>query len=101
MSSNRSNSQDQTGKWHQLARSSYVRNFYLPYHFPIESYYSHYVKGDLCACFRPVNMDSDVCGKCRASIFIVNDAKNGELPDRNLEIIKPLVCSSGNLRFSD
>ena len=107
MSSNRSTSQDETGKWHQLARSSYVRNFYLPYHFPIESYHSHYesrnpsVKGDLCACFRPVNMDSDICEQCRASIFIVNDAKNGELTDKNLEIIKPLACSSCNLRFSD
>ena len=41
MSPNRSTSQDETGKWHQIACSSYVRNFYLPYHFPIESYHSH------------------------------------------------------------
>ena len=48
-----------------------------------------------------MNTDYDVCGQCRASIVIVNDAKNGELTDTNLEIIKPLVCSSCNLRFSD
>ena len=42
-STNRSTSEDDTNKWHQIMRSSYVHTFYLPYHFPITSgYHSHY-----------------------------------------------------------
>ena len=32
---NRSTSLQNNSKWHQIMRSSFVRNFYLPYHFPI------------------------------------------------------------------
>ena len=41
MCTNRSTSQDEKGKWHQLARGSFVRNYYLPYHFPIDTYVPH------------------------------------------------------------
>ena len=40
MSTNRSCSQDEEGKWHHVAQGSFVRNFYLPYHFPLETYVS-------------------------------------------------------------
>ena len=30
-------------KWYQLMQSSYVRTFYLPYHFPIKAYTPHFV----------------------------------------------------------
>ena len=40
-STNRSISHDEKGKWHQLARGSFVRTFYLPYHFPTDAYVSH------------------------------------------------------------
>ena len=55
--SNRSCSQDNKGKWHQLLRGSFVRNFYLPYHFPMENYVSRSdsrnppVNGIVCSCF--------------------------------------------------
>ena len=54
--SNRSCSQYNKGKWHQLLRGSFVRNFYIPYHFPMESYVSHSdsrnppVNGIVCSC---------------------------------------------------
>ena len=34
---NRSTACDQEGKWYQIMRNSYVRTFYLPYHFPISA----------------------------------------------------------------
>jgi len=39
---NRSVAENDNGKWHQIMRSSYIRNVYLAYHFPISNYHSHY-----------------------------------------------------------
>ena len=47
-STNRSTSHDEKGKWHQLARGSFVRTFYLPYHFPTDAYVSHSKSRSTC-----------------------------------------------------
>jgi hypothetical protein len=57
-------------KWYQLMQASFVRTFYLPYHFPIKTYQSHYdsrnptfVEG-MCGCCREINMDDSYCEMC-------------------------------------
>ena len=41
--SNRSNATDGKGKWWQVMRSNYIRNFYIPEYHPMpSSYTSHY-----------------------------------------------------------
>ena len=85
LSSNRSNAQDGTGKWHQIARSSFVRNFYLPYHFPIDTYTPHSdsrnppVTTRVCGCFRPLSELEDVCTECIKGLNIVETAEIGSL----------------------
>ena len=68
---NRSFECNEKGKWHQIMRSSFVRNFYLPYHFPLKaSYASHYSSRkpnhlieDCCDCSRPLHSDQ-LCAIC-------------------------------------
>ena len=48
-------------KWYQLMQSSYVRTFYLPYHFPIKAYTPHFestnppLLENICVCYRTIN----------------------------------------------
>ena len=78
---NRSTAQDERGKWHQIARSNYVRKFYLPFHFPMsDTYHSHYrprkalEKNDeiVCVCSRPIgNASERLCQTCIDSTEIM------------------------------
>ena len=105
--SNRSCSEGDKGKWHQLARSSYIRHFYLPYHFPLDNYAPHFdsryplVDEVTCGCFRVIAVNEDVCSQCLAAIELVNNAKNGYLSDKIIRIMKPHECLHCQSRFSD
>ena len=111
MCSNRSNAQDQTGKWYQLMRSSFIRNFYLPYHLPSlsSSYNSHfrsripYFDNEIqyCCCSRILNGQEEICFVCRQSAVILENAKDGTLSNEILVILKPVACTSCPLRFAD
>ena len=107
MSTNRSCSQDEKGKWHQVARGSFVRNFYLPYHFLLETYVSQSdlrnppVKGNACACFRCLPDDENICEECITTIDLDDCVRNGVLSEYIKSVIKPIQCESCNERFSD
>ena len=107
MESNRSNVEGDQGKWHQLARASYVRNFYLPYHFPVEAYVTHCrsryppVADNVCGCYRPLNDLDIICQSCCDAIPLVDDAKNGHLSDNLTKIVHPIECTGCNARFAD
>ena len=108
---NRSNADDMKGKWSQIMRASYVRNFYLPYHFPLaSSYHSHYQsrladieKGEnYCHCSRKLVDGIDgVCGACHDSFLTLQSARHGKLDNKILEILKPIKCDSCDERFPD
>lgn len=100
------------GKWHQVMRSSYVRNFYIPYHYEMQpSYHSHYQtrvapKDDdceyYCKCSRKLLNESDrVCPSCHDSAIVLDCAKSGKHSDTVLKSLKPLQCSICNKRFAD
>ena len=105
--SNRSCSEGDKGKWHTLARSSYIRHFYLPYHFPLDNYTPHFdsryplVDEVTCGCFRVIAVNEDVCSQCLAAMELVNNAKNGYLSDKIIRIMKPQECLHCQSRFSD
>ena len=111
MCSNRSNAQDQTGKWYQLMRNSFIRNFYLPYHLPSlsSSYNSHFRSRipcfdneiQYCCCSRILNGEEEICFVCQQSAIILEDATNGKLSNDILAILKPITCTSCPLRFAD
>ena len=85
--SNRSLASDETGKWYQLMRSSFIRTFYLPYHLPnfSDSYHSHFQsriapnneEPDYCYCSRPIQPSDEMCFVCEKSLTILRDAKVG------------------------
>ena len=95
------------GKWHQVARGSFVRNFCLPYHFPLETYVSQSdsrnppVKVNACACFRCLPDDENICEECITTIDLDGCARNGVLSEYIKSVIKPVQCESCNERFSD
>ena len=103
--SNRSSSQDGKGKWHQLARGSFVRNFYLPYHFPVDSYVSHSdsrnppMKGDVCGCFRFIDSGSMACDECLNDLSLVHDAMLGFVSNSVINILRPHICDKCGERF--
>jgi hypothetical protein len=107
---NRSKSDDDKGKWYQIMRSSYVRTFYLPYHFPATStYYSHYTcrvpKDDaddfeICSCSRKLNLGENVCYIC-ANVEILEAVENRKISENMLQILKPIQCHKCQMRFSD
>ena len=107
LSSNCSNAQDGTGKWHQIARSSFVQNFYLPYHFPIDIYTPHSdsrnppVTTRVCGCFRPLSKLEDVCTECIKRLNIVEAAEIGSLTENQISIMKPIVCDECSERYAD
>ena len=107
---NRSIAQDYTGKWHQIMRSCFVRNFYLPYHFPISnSYHSHYQSrkplfdSDInhCECSRIVQDAKDQCQTCLEAYEICSSAKAGKLSTDIMKALKPIECRECRERFAD
>ena len=108
--SNRSTVENSNGKWHQIMRSSYVRNFYLPYHFPLTpAYHSHYrsrkavfedVDDVYCSCSRNLN-EFDICETCRDASEIVTCAEKGIKSHDVLKALKPIVCRECGERFAD
>ncbi|XP_047145027.1 uncharacterized protein LOC124818342 [Hydra vulgaris] len=106
---NRSVSYDEQGKWHQLMRSNFVRNFYLPYHFPINiTYHSHYksrVPADLnsesiCHCSRQL-ITEQLCECCIFAVPLMQCVEKGELTEDVLAILKPYLCQICNEQFAD
>lgn len=108
---NRSIAQDATGKWHQIARSNYIRKFYLPYHFPVSSnsYHSHFrprkafpTDGEIeCACSRTIDEDLTSCKVCIESIELMECAKLAKLTESVTKKLKPIECVTCGLRFAD
>lgn len=105
--SNRSTATDEKGKWHQLMRSSFVRNFYLPYHFPLPSnYHSHYQSRkpvmdiEACHCCRPLESET-LCSVCISSLPLLVCVNQKCLTQELVLILKPIQCSSCSERFSD
>ena len=105
---NRSNLED-SGKWNQIMRSSYVRNFYLPYHFPVSaSYHSHYrprkasqEDGESCMCSRNLLPQQELCETCIDAIPLMECVQSGQLSDEILMLLKPIACRECNERFTD
>ncbi|XP_065639723.1 uncharacterized protein LOC136072530 [Hydra vulgaris] len=107
--SNRSVSSDEQGKWHQLMRSSFVRNIYLPYHFPMNiTYHTHYKSRvpanldseSICHCSRQL-VSEQLCDCCIFAIPLMQCVEKGELTEEILAILKPYQCEVCNERFSD
>ena len=109
---NRSNSDNLKGKWAQIMRSSYVRNFYLPYHFPLApTYHSHYQTRlmdmddgeSYCQqCSRKlVNTGDSICKVCHDSSMVIEAARNGKLDGNVSQILKPIECCECGKRFAD
>ena len=105
--SNRSTVQDKNGKWYQLMRSSYVRNFYLPFHFPIPStYHSHYqprkpiTENECCHCSRELESEL-LCKVCIASIPILDCVAKKCLTEEIFCLMMPVKCNECNERFAD
>ena len=111
--SNRSKAEDKSGKWYQLMRASFIRNFYLPYHLPVftNTYHSHYqsripsINGsedeEFCICSRKLEENASLCNTCNNSLVLVESAKKGELSNIILEMLKPVKCSKCDERFPD
>ena len=91
-------------KWYQLMQSSYVRTFYLPYHYPVKAYNSHFesrntpLMENMCECCRQIGECVSLCDICLIIQPYINDIGIGEIPDAVNEIRKPIVCSSCNFR---
>ena len=109
---NRSIAQDENGKWNQIMQSNFIRSFYLPYHFPMNtgSYHSHYQSripffdngGELfCKCSRKTNHDSELCEMCEDAVEVLNSAENGVLAEAIVKVLKPVVCVICKERFAD
>ena len=84
---NRSNSEN-SGKWNQIMRSSYVRNFFVPYHLPISaSYHSHYRPrkasqeddSEVCMCSRNLLSEEEICESCVNAIPLMQCVQSGKL----------------------
>lgn len=108
LGTNRSTECNETGKWNQIMRSSFVRNFYLPYHFPLKACYSsHYstrrpkhLIENFCHCSRELQSDR-LCGVCIEALIMEESVTNGTLTDELLAILKPIECLSCKERFPD
>ena len=109
--SNRSCRQDGNGKWHQLARGSFVRDFYLAHHFPVYIYVSHSQSRNppiatceqnsiICGCFR-ITSNEGMCDECINAIDIVNCGNNGCLSDDIVKSIKPIQCDKCKKQLPD
>ena len=106
---NRSRSTGSMGKWAQVMRANYVRAFYLPEHQPMPSMYvSHYESRvpsqtelpSHCECGRE-RTEEGSCFFCSTSSSVIECAMKQELTADVISILKPLVCSSCQERFTD
>ena len=105
---NRSNEQNSREKWHQIARSDYVRRFYLQYHFPVPNYESGYYSRKTikdtnklyCACFQEIGINKVICSVCRDSGPIMEGAAEAKILESVLEMLKRIKCSSCSEQFS-
>ena len=105
---NRSKIEGYKNKWHQIMRSSYVRNFYLPYHFPVKIYQTHDSRNpktdknlNTCTCYRVLNDENEACRYCCTFDLIVDDVRNGKLPDVAIAAMLPVICNECSSRFAD
>ena len=106
---NRSNAQDHRGKWHQIARSNYVRKFYLQFHFPISNYHSHYrqrkalsdVDVVSCACSRMVVVGENLCQTCFDSADVMDCVSQAKLVKIVYDKFYPLRCTKCTDQFAD
>ena len=108
--SNRSNDENERGKWFQLMGANFIRNFYLPHHIPIfnNSYHSHFqsrvpidIGDDYCFCSRPVVPGEEICFSCKRSIQLMECAKSGKLTPGVISILKPVECDVCKMHFAD
>ena len=108
--SNRSMSQDTSGKWWQVMRANYVRSFYLPEHQPMPNMYKshfqsrvppHCQSAKICHCGRSKFEESDCCDTCLACSDIVESAQNQKLSENLISLLKPLLCTFCGERFAD
>ena len=106
---NRSMSHDTTGKWHQVFRANYVRKFYLPFHFPIDNYHSHYRQrkalhddGKLyCECSRKMFSDFSKCTTCTECIPLIQCITDEKFSANNINAMKPFKCELCSEQFAD
>ena len=106
---NRSNAASDKGKWWQVMRAYYVRTFYLHEHQPMPSSYTSHYKSRLpshthserfCNCGRAKEMSDDTCMVCVDARVIVQCAETKKLLPEVVEILKPVLCSECNERFT-
>ena len=107
---NRAKIEGNKNKWHQIMRPSYVRNFYLPYHFPVKIYQTHYDSRNLktdknlnncITCYHVLNDENEACRCCCIFDRIVDDVHNGKLPDIVIAAMLPVICNEYSSRFAD
>ena len=108
--SNRSMSQDTSGKWWQVMRANYVRSFYLPEHQPMpNTYKSHFQSRapphcrstQVCNCGRAKDEESKYCETCLECDEIVKSAESEKLSEGFTKLLKPLLCKYCGERFAD
>ncbi len=89
-------------------RANYVRAFYLPKHNPPPSVYvshyearhpSHLKRSTSCACGRDKDINQMECLFCQGCDNIIESARNCELNEAVLNILKPLSCFLCENRF--
>ena len=105
--SNRSLSESNKNKWHQLRHGNYIRCFYLPFHYPIQLYQPHYdsrnpkVSSKVCGCYRQILDDIETCQSCCvATDYLQCIKREGRIPDIVMNV-KPVVCEQCKQRFTD
>ena len=107
---NRSTAKDHSGKWHQIARSNYIRKFYLQYHFPISNYHSHYRQRkalqtddelNYCDCSRTVSAGEIMCQICIDSGTVMECVFKSNLTQHVTDCLKPVKCEKCTEQFAD
>ena len=95
-------------KWYQLMQSSYVRTFYLPYHYPMKTYTPHFQSRNpnpssesVCICYRTTNNNALLCDTCEYIEPYMNEITIGKMSSEIVKLIKPLECTLCNIRFPD
>lgn len=105
--SNRSKSQDTSGKWWQVMRANYIRSFYLPEHQPMpNTYTSHFQSRPTSSsisynCGRDKDEESDYCETCLDCDEIVKSAQSQKLSEHLITILKPQSYTLCGERFAD
>ena len=100
---------NETGKWVQCLRASWVNQFWMPIHFPRQDYYSHSTHRnpelssgeDHCVCSRLLQDHSNLCNMCHTAKNLVEHALNGSLPPGMYDILFPKKCQTCQKQFAD